>query len=257
MYTSTARQRVIACTCVAVDAQLSPRTSAPARVRTKRRVRGFDLGVHLHQGLRAAKSGTHFRKIPSSTEKTRWSHLPVPEGISLPPWLDPRNTPRPPDVSAPIPPSTDVYTPIEQACNSMVCANHTFIILREAGQGTFATRAGPSAHGPPYGPIKTTSGPWNEGFTERPSETVHQQRIGTVRRSLAELKAHVRAFNDAVDRARVPYNPYGANSNTYSGQFLRSVGLQASPDRWAPGFSGSLNASLPSIGTPPASWATP
>ena len=237
-------------------------TYARPRARASKNSRqGFrPRGALLHQGLRAAKSGTRFRKSASLTVKTRWGHLPVQEGaISLPPWLDPRNAPRPPDVSAPIPPSTDVYigyTEIGQACNSMSCAHHTFIILREAGQGTFATRGGPSAPGP-YGPIRTDSGAWNERFIDRPSETVHQQRVGTVQRPLSELKAHVRAFNDAVDRARIPYSPYGANSNTYSGQFLRSIGLQASPDRWAPGFSGSFNTRLPSIGSAPSSWVSP
>lgn len=183
----------------------------------------------------------------------------VHEGIGIPPVFDPRYAPRPPDVGAPIPPMTDVYigyTGAGLACNSTVCAHHTFIILRQVGEGTFATRAGPGGGWPKYGPMQTARGPWNERFPDKPSETFHQQRVGTVRRSLAELKQHVRAFNDAVDKARVPYSPSGPNSNTYTGEFLRSVGIEASPDRWAPGFSDSFDTSLPSM-VAPRGWVSP
>jgi hypothetical protein len=37
--------------------------------------------VQLHQGLRAAKGGTHLRKIGRCTARTWWGHLPVQEGM--------------------------------------------------------------------------------------------------------------------------------------------------------------------------------
>ncbi len=169
------------------------------------------------------------------------------------PW-DPRATPRPPAYDAPTP-STEVligFTKVRNGCSLSICPHHTFIILREGGQ-SFATRAGPSDNRL----IETWAGKWSERFPDAPSETLHVQSAGTVHRSLAELKKHVLAFNRAVDRAQIPYNAYGPNSNTYSNQLLRSMGVRASPDLWAPGFSGTLPGNLPAIASPPSWFAWP
>jgi hypothetical protein len=169
------------------------------------------------------------------------------------PW-DPRATPRPPAYDAPTP-STEVligFTKVRNGCGLSMCPHHTFIILREGGR-YLATRAGPSDNGL----IETDAGDWDEQFSDKPSQTLHLQSVGNVHRSLAELKKHVYAFNRAVERGQIPYNALGPNSNTYSNQFLRSIGVRASPDLWAPGFSGTLPGRLPAIASPPSWFAWP
>jgi hypothetical protein len=170
-----------------------------------------------------------------------------PGSIALPWPFDPRAAPRPPVTQGAPPPVVEVligYTEMPQACNAHLCAHHTFVVLREAGE-SFATRAGP--RGGALGWMRPSAGSWSERFADRPSETVHLQRVGRLKRPFAELKAHVRTFNTAVEKAGVRYNFYANNSNTYTAEFLHSIGISASPDLWAPGFSGSFDASLPSL----------
>jgi hypothetical protein len=144
------------------------------------------------------------------------------------------------------------YTTVRNGCAPSACPHHTFIVLREGGR-SFATRAGPSAGGL----LETWAGSWTERFADKPSETLHLQSVRSVHRSLAELKKHVFAFNRAVEAAQIPYSIYGPNSNTYSGQLLQSIGVRASPDMWAPGFSGTLPGHLPAIASPPSWFSWP
>lgn len=150
---------------------------------------------------------------------------------------------------------TDVrlgFTEIKQACTFFFCAYHTFVILRDPTTGTtFATRAGPSGRGGSYGVIRTNLDRWDETFIDKPSETVHVQRVGSVNGGLAETLGKASEFNAAVDSARIPYNSTGPNSNTYSSQFLKSLGIRGTiPTMVAPGFTDTFGASLPGLPAP-------
>jgi len=129
------------------------------------------------------------------------------------------------------------------------------VLLVDPKAGTLVTRAGPHSLARPYGAIETKVGSFSETFVDKPSETVHLQAVGSVSRGIGELLKHVMAFNEAVDKAKIPYSIMGPNSNTYTGEFPRSVGLESSPDLSAPGFSDTFGRRLPRMGPVAHGWA--
>jgi hypothetical protein len=94
--------------------------------------------------------------------------------------------------------------------------------------------------------IITNAGPWDENFIDKPEETTHTQFLGRINGDISDVIAHTTNFNSVVDKARIPYNPTGPNSNTYASEFLRSIGIDDPiTDRLTPGFRDRLGIDLP------------
>jgi RHS repeat-associated protein len=129
--------------------------------------------------------------------------------------------------------------------------HHTFVILNTPGDSaSYATRAGPTTRtGGSFGYIVTHSDNWGEAFADAPSETDHVQIVGISNHPIAQIKEQIRAFNEALNKAKIPYSPTGPNSNTYTNEFLHSIGITGVvPDEVAPGWwSGFGDVPFPKI----------
>lgn len=76
------------------------------RVRPKTRVRGFDLGAQHRVRVSARLKREH---VSGKSLDVRRGHLPVQEGIGIPPRFDPRNVGLPGEAPAPAPPTRLTY----------------------------------------------------------------------------------------------------------------------------------------------------
>ena len=123
-------------------------------------------------------------------------------------------------------------------------AYHTFVVLRDTDTGElFATRGGPSGDAGNFGMLKPSSDVWNAKFKDKPSETISRRLIGRLPEPIDDAKRLVSRFNWIVTHSHIAYDPFGQNSNTYTGNLLKTLGFcwYSHPSYWAPGFELKLD----------------
>jgi hypothetical protein len=114
-------------------------------------------------------------------------------------------------------------------------AYHLFLVVTSAAGHRLYFRGGPQGGWPRYGRIVTRHGPYVEGTIDWDPDAVSvtvAQGAG-----VAGVPECFRVALDRIDRAGIPYNPLGPNSNTVARALLEHCGLPAAqPVGIAPGF---------------------
>ena len=130
-------------------------------------------------------------------------------------------------------------------------AYHTFTIFTDTsicGGQQYEVRAGPWTRndGTYLGAISEA---YTEYATDKPSETVSLQKIGTMETSISTAYKYGQDFASAVNSSNISYNfiswGSGYNSNSFTSTFLTYLGFgSVNSTLWTPGF----NSNLPPLG---------
>ena len=130
-------------------------------------------------------------------------------------------------------------------------AYHTFTIFTDTsicGGQQYEVRAGPwKINEDSY--LDAISEAYTEYATDKPSETVSLQKIGTMETSISTAYKYGQDFASAVNSSNIGYNSIswgsGYNSNSFTSTFLIYLGFgSVNTTLWTPGF----NSNLPPLG---------
>jgi hypothetical protein len=130
-------------------------------------------------------------------------------------------------------------------------AYHTFTIFTDTsicGGQQYEVRAGPwERDDGSY--LGASSEAYTDYATDKPSETVSLQKIGTMETSISTAYKYGQDFVSAVNSSNIGYNfiswGSGYNSNSFTSTFLTYLGFgSVNTTLWTPGF----NSNLPPLG---------
>jgi hypothetical protein len=92
-----------------------------------------------------------------------------------------------------------------------------------------------------WGNIVTRSGAYVEGTIDWTTNPTGQQTVQTMPGNCDAIEAQFAREADAITEARIPYSPFGPNSNTTVRELLESAGITGvEPVVWSPGWNAEM-----------------
>ncbi len=94
-----------------------------------------------------------------------------------------------------------------------------------------------------WGPIVTRYGPYQPGTIDWTTRPTGQQTVRQTAGSCDAIEGVFAAEADRIEAARIPYSPFGPNSNTTVRTLLEAAGItDVTPVVWAPGWNHAMPA---------------